>query len=258
MTPTKLASGRFALEDFTHHEMMELGSILREIGDQAKSMDDASAQIVRCLYENLVSKQSGKNGCALVRFFKSQSFATLEDELRQIAQASLGSSPATPEMKCLVLLATSGERSEWNVRSQSKGHRVIPLPNEAAIQGAPMIAQLVAQMGLDVGALVRSDSALMLNQFRTEFNVFHVPAALGSLYVPAQDFVREAGVKSVVGFGGLLQSRDMFAVILFSKVPISRPTAELFSSLGLMVKLGITRFDRDQLLAHRLTRSAGR
>lgn|GEM_PF-338879 len=252
----KQASGRFSLEDFTVHEMIELSAQLRKFTDESSNMEGASGGIVRYLYENLVSKESGKNACALVRFFLTRSCGSLDVELRQVARASLGGA-YRPETKCLVLLATAGDRPEWNVRSQSAGHRVIPLPNENTIQGLPMIAQLLLQMGLSARSLVTA-TPLMLDQEKANFKVFHVPEALNSPYVPAQDFVRVAGVKSVVGFGGLLRSRDIFAVLLFSKVAISRPTAELFTSLGLMVKMGIDRFDENPLPVAMSTRAAAK
>jgi len=96
---------------------------------------------------------------------------------------------------------------------------------------------------------VRADSSLMLDTKETNFNVFHVPEALGNPCVPAQDFVRAFGVTSALGFGGLLPSRDVFAVILFSKAPIPRATAELFKSLGLMIRLAIGLFDPDRVFA---------
>lgn len=57
------------------------------------------------------------------------------------------------------------------------------------------------------------------------------------------------GVKSALGFGGLLPSRNVFAVILFSKTPIPRATAELFKTLGLMTRLAISPFDTDRVFA---------
>ncbi|MGE5296319.1 MAG: hypothetical protein ACM3VT_15965, partial [Solirubrobacterales bacterium] len=69
------------------------------------------------------------------------------------------------------------------------------------------------------------------------FNVFHVPEAVGSPDIPEQaEFVIPHGVRSVLGFGGMLPGRDLFAVILFSQVPIPRSTAELFRPLALCVK----------------------
>jgi hypothetical protein len=58
--------------------------------------------------------------------------------------------------------------------------------------------------------------------------------------VPAQEsFVIPYGIQSVVGFGGALRSGDIFAVIMFSRVPIPPDTAQLFRTLSLNVKLAI-------------------
>jgi len=51
------------------------------------------------------------------------------------------------------------------------------------------------------------------------------------------------GIRSVIGFGGMLPSGNLFAVILFTKVPIPRETADLFRPLALSVKLAILPFD---------------
>ena len=77
----------------------------------------------------------------------------------------------------------------------------------------------------------------------TSYNVFYVPTASGSPYVPVQaDFVAKYGVQSVLCFGGLLSSKDLFAVILFSKIQIERETANLCKSLALGVKLSLLPF----------------
>jgi hypothetical protein len=239
----------FALEEFTLTQILELGGRLREIGRDASSMEDASGRIVRHLYENLVSREAGQRACTLVRMFKTHAFGQLNTDLRKFAQARLGGATDTPGMKCLVLFASAGDKSDWNSRAGSKGHQAIPLPNEAAISNAPMISELLSEMGLSSGALVKPDANLMLDPEKTDFNVFHVPDAYGSPYVPSQDFVTEYGVKSVLGFGGLLPSRNLFAVILFSKARIPRATAECFKSLGLMVKMAISPFEPDRIFA---------
>jgi hypothetical protein len=50
------------------------------------------------------------------------------------------------------------------------------------------------------------------------------------------------GIRSVLGFGGILHTGDLFAVIIFSKVPIVRNTAELFKTLALNVKIALLPF----------------
>jgi hypothetical protein len=72
------------------------------------------------------------------------------------------------------------------------------------------------------------------------FNVFHVPEAAGSSYIPAQqEFVIPSQIKSVLGFGGILPSGSLFAVIMFSKCPIAKDTTELFKPLALNVKMAV-------------------
>jgi hypothetical protein len=234
----------FTLEDFAFPQMVELGASLREVCMGAESMEEAAGWVVRHLYDCLISKETGQRACVLIRMFKTHSFGELDEGLRQIARSLLKDSVESPSMKCLVMLATAGDWPEWNSRERSKGHRAIPLPSAEAIATSfPMISQLVTQMGLSVSTLVKADPALMLDIDENSLGVFHVPQALGSPYVPAQkDFVVARGVQSVVGFGGLLPGGDLFAVILFSKVQIPRATAELFTTLGLITKLGICPF----------------
>ena len=108
----------------------------------------------------------------------------------------------------------------------------------------PMIAQLIKQFGLEVETLLSPDPALMVDLNQQNFNVFYVPDALGSPIIPAQaEFVIPYRVHSVLGFGGVLPSNDLFAVILFSKVPISRDTAEMFKPLALNIKMATLPFD---------------
>jgi hypothetical protein len=240
----------FTLEDFAFPDMIELGSSLREMSDRAESMEEVANRIVRHLYDCLISKETGQRACVLVRLFKTHLFGDLDEDLRQFARTMLGRAVESPTMKCLVLLATAGEWPEWNSRERSKGHRAIPLPSEEAIASFPMISQLVIQMGLSVSTLVKADPALMLDVNENSLGVFHVPQAQGSPYIPAQkDFVIARGVKSALGFGGLLPSGDLFAVILFSRIYIPRATAELFKTLGLITKLAISPFARHRVFA---------
>jgi hypothetical protein len=73
---------------------------------------------------------------------------------------------------------------------------------------------------------------------------------LGSPYVPAQrEFVIPYGVKSVVGFGGLLPTGDLFAVILFTRVDVPRESAELFKTLALSTKLAMVSVEQARVFA---------
>jgi hypothetical protein len=106
-----------------------------------------------------------------------------------------------------------------------------------------MIAQLVRQLGLEVAAVLRPDAHLIIDLEQRTFNVFYVEEALDSPFIPAQQqFVVPYKIRSVLGFGGILPTGDLFAVILFSHATIPPKTAELFKPLALSVKLALLSF----------------
>ncbi|MBI1877823.1 MAG: hypothetical protein HYR94_06285 [Chloroflexi bacterium] len=194
--------------------MTECGIALRKLGSQAKSMEEAANKMVRYIYEHFVDRQTDQRACALVRFYKTHPYQELDPQLRHFADGILGNRSKPPKMKCLTLLATVGDRPEWNSRADSTGHQAIPL----------------------------------LDLAQTSFNVFHVAEAEGSPYVPAQEeFVIPCGIKSVLSFGGMLPSGHLFAIILFSKTPITRVTADMFKTLALSVKMAVLSFNEEAI-----------
>lgn len=235
----------YDVTNFTIGEMTECGMLLRKVGENSKSMEETAGRIVRYFYDNLIDGQTGGRACALVRFFKTHKYGQLDNELRTSAGNMLGDVTAFHDMKCLVLLATAGERPEWESRKTSTGHKAIPLPSENAVQQIPMIKNLIHQLGISVGMFVNPAPELLLDMEQKTYNVFHVPEASGSPYIPAQkEFVIPYGIKSALGFGGMLPSGDIFAIIMFLKVPISTEVADLFKTLSLNVKIAVLPFER--------------
>ena len=107
-----------------------------------------------------------------------------------------------------------------------------------------MVRQLIQQMGLELRTVLQPDPAVVMDMTQKTYNVFHIPEATGSRYIPAQDdFVIPFGVRSVVGFGGILPSGNLFVIIMFSKVPVPKQTADMFRSLALSVKIAVLPFD---------------
>jgi len=107
--------------------MAECGLALRQFGLGVESMEEASNRIVRYLYENFCTKPTGEKSCALVRLLKTHPYEDLEVELAEYARSMLDYYPPLPAMKCMTLLATVGEQTEWNSRHRSVGHKAIPL-----------------------------------------------------------------------------------------------------------------------------------
>lgn len=234
----------YDLTNFTIRDMTECGKLLRMTGEDTLSMEEVAGKIVGYLFDNLRDGNSGKRACALVRFFKTHDYAGLDAGLQHFARAMLGSSPPVPDMKCLVLLATAGEKPEWGHRQGSKGHQAIPLPSEEAVRQIPMINNLAGQFGLELGMLVRPNKDILLDVEQKNYNVFHVPDAVGSLHIPAQEgFVIPHRIRSVIGFGGILPSGNMFSVIMFLKVAVPHEIAELFRTVALNVKMAVLPFE---------------
>jgi hypothetical protein len=244
----------YDLTRFTLREMTECGIALRRLGSEARTMEGLAQALARHLFDQL-RDGSGERACVLARFFKTHSFGDLPDDLQRFAMRLLkADSPLSRKrdevvagMKCLTLLGTAGVLPEWNDRRQSQGHQAIPLPSVEGVQQLPMIVHLLQQLGLDVGVVVQPDPQLLLDRGERAYNIFHVPEAHGSPYVPAQkEFVIPHGIRSILGFGGVLPSGDLFVVILFTRVAIPRETAELFRTLALSVKLAVLRFGPEQ------------
>ena len=235
---------------FTEAELKECGNSLQSLGSGASSMEDTANRIVKYLYDNITDSDTGQRANALVRFYKTHPYNQLEAGLRGFAQGILGSTPSSEDIKCLTLLATTGEKDQWNSRSRSDGHRSIPLDSAEMVASIPMIARLINQFGLEVGSVLRPDPTLIGDLSQKTFNTFYVPEAVGSPYIPAQDdFVIPYGIKSVLGFGGVLSSGELFVVIMFSKASIPGQTADGFKNLAPNVKAAVEPFVGNKVFA---------
>lgn len=229
---------------FSVNDMAECTRVVHRIGASATSMEAAARAMASYLYERTVDRRTDQRACALVRFFKTHAYSELDPGLQDYAGGLLEGRDAPPGMKCLVLLGTAGAEEAWNSRERSERHQAIPLPSPQVVERLPMISQLVRQLGLDVGSVVAPDPAVVMDLRERTCNVFYVANAEHSPYIPAQsEFVKRYGVRSVIGFGGMLPSGNLFAVILFSRVAVSRQRAELFKILAVSVKAAIVPFD---------------
>ncbi|NDJ17470.1 hypothetical protein [Myxacorys almedinensis] len=235
----------YNLATFTEEDMRRCAVKLRNLDERSESMEETAGRITRYLYENLIDQRTGKPACALVRFFKTHPYGDLGQELQEEAQAILKGRSIRRATKCLTLLATAGDEPQWNLRQESMGHQAIPLIDQDFVNRAPMISQLIQQFGLDISTVIDTTPTLITTVAHKAFNVFYVAEAVGSPYIPAQrEFVIPYQVQSVLGFGGMLPSGSLFAVILFSKVPIPFKTATLFRWISAYVRIAAASFDQ--------------
>lgn len=240
----------YDLTNFTQQDLLDCAIALRNMDAGAASMEEVANRMVRYLYENLIDQRTNQPACALVRFFKTHPYRDLNQPLQESACDILGSRAIAPSTRCLTLLATAGDEPRWNSRHTSAGHKAIPLIDRDFIERAPMISQLIRQFGLEIDTVLEPDPKLLVDLQRTKFNVFYVSEALGSAHIPTQkDFVIPYQIKSVLGFGGLLPSGNLFAIILFTKIWFPYDTADLFKWVSAYARLAAVTFDASAIFS---------
>lgn len=239
----------FDLGNFGLAEMLQCGRGIRLAAAGATSMQDVAAATTKYLHAECIDPATKRPACPLVRFYKTHPFTALMPPDQGFARGLLGGTSPSPGLQCLTLLSTTGDEPHWNDRTNSRGHRAIPLVSVQMVEGAPMIASLIRQFGLDIQAVVEPPVMAESLAGKT-YNVFHVREAKGSASIPAQDdFVIPYGIRSALGFGGVLRNGDLYAVIMFSRVPISDATAGRFRNIALELTTLLFNFEQSAVFA---------
>lgn len=232
----------YDLTAFTLKDMTTCGAALRRLGDGAASMEAVGSRTVRYLYDHLVDAD-GERATALVRFFITRPYHTLNDDLQQHVGGFLSHPPDDPSLKCQTLLATIGDNPDWHSRHNSRYYKVHPLSKEI-VDANPMFAQVSEIFGIVLEQAVNRDPGLVLDLEQETYNILHVPDARDNAYVPDQtDFVIPYGIRSVLVMFSLLPSGNIFTIVLFAKVVVPRELVDYFRPLTLNVKMAILPFD---------------
>lgn len=226
---------------FTPQDMAKCSLVLRQLGRNTASMEATSQKIVKYIYQHFCDSQTGENNCVLVRLFKTHPYGELDDSLQQSARRLMnGNSPAA-DMKCWTLLAAAGAEPQWNSRHTAAENTTIPLVSAELVAQIPAISEMIREFGLDIPTLLGIEPERFLQLEPAVLNIFHVPEAKDNPLIPEQDsLIIPYQVKSVLGFGGLLRSGSLFAVVMFMKVKIPQNTAQMFKYLALSVKTSLS------------------
>lgn len=221
----------YVIDAFDTDQLLSCRESLHALAEGATSMEQVASRIARHLYDGFRSGD-GMRACALVRVYKTHRFSLLPNELQDF----VGVGPVgRADPSCLTLLGTAGLEDAWNDRRRSKSHQAIPLVDD--LSEAPMIAALIQDLGIEENLVLDPPTSVRRDCHLRQYNVFYVPEAAGSDAVPAQeDFVLRYGIRSVVGFGGVLASGDTYAVIMFTKTPVPPNALPCFRTLSLTIK----------------------
>ena len=117
---------------------------------RTNSLHELAGRIVRDLNETLRDPDSGESTAALVRFFMTCEYESLDDSLSRFVADRFPDLAPEPETKCLTLMGTVGDEPDWCDIDRSQGHRSVPLISEEWVKQIPMIARPVAELGLEI------------------------------------------------------------------------------------------------------------
>lgn len=217
----------------TLHELCE--SNLSEFVDRAlvnieqfNSVEQATQYFAQYIYDEC--SVDSRSELVLSRIFHSFEFGALPQDIKAVAYKKFGDNIPDTNL-FLNLIGTYGQESEWQQRTRSSGHQVIPLTRES-ISLIPMVSRLFQQIGFDLGVLLKEEQASMnMDGVAGAYGMFYVDQAQGSAYIPAQDFVSKYGVKSVIGTGVMLPTGNISVFIGFCRVVLGEKVAAGISPL---------------------------
>jgi hypothetical protein len=181
---------------------------------------------------------------AVVPFRKLPSFDA--DTASRFADGVNAASLLLPNTPVLSLLGSCGANPQWNDRALSGGHLAIPLLSRALVEGIPMIAQLLADVGMGLAWLddVRGiDSRRMLGSQNQCFYVAKASESRddkGRLIIPSQAFVTEYRIETVFGMAGSYVDGTMLASISFSTEAVKKASIDRFPSVIANFKVATT------------------
>ncbi|MBC8551127.1 MAG: hypothetical protein H8D23_15895 [Candidatus Brocadiales bacterium] len=224
------------IKELTITDIFELSQIIKKKCRERSNLEEIAQELMNILYQTFIT-DSGKSALVLSRFFKSNAYEYLPDDIKTYIHNQECKDEIPVQNRYLTLLGTTGDLDEWNYRKASNGHQALPLYDPHIVSNIPMLSALLNQIGFDIFDLTQPDNNIIINKEEHKFGVFCVEDAKGNRLIPKQaEFVEPFGIKSVIGFGGRYKTGQIYAIIMFCRERISRETAKLFISLNPTVK----------------------
>jgi len=203
----------------------------------ATSLEEAAQALATALYTQFAEST------ILVRVYVTVPFAALPRPTRAFVRAMPGAAAAlTATTPVLSLVGTQGQNDDWNDRRKSRQHAAIPLISAEFVDGIPMIARLLREVGVPLDWIDSHDARRLVTTIGSTLGLFFVEDAVraiddrGRKVIPAVDFVFAYHVKSVFGTGGAYSGGQMLVLVVFCLDPVARATAELFLPLVVLFK----------------------
>ena len=174
----------------------------------------------------------------LARVFLVVPFEQLDAPARAFVHALPGMAERIhPRTPVLGLCASAGRHPDWNGRLRSQGHLAIPLLSREFVQGIPMIARLLTDLGTDLPNLDSGLSIVSRRMMGGLNGTFYVPDAPtmvdteGRAVISALPFVTQNRIRTVFGMGGAYVDGTLAVAVVFTDERLERLVVERFPSL---------------------------
>jgi hypothetical protein len=222
------------MDDAPSRSLRDLSARLQQQLEKARTLEDAAQTFVSGFYD------ANRDSVVLVRLFVTLRLSELPGDLQDFARglARKAAIDLGPDAFVLTLLGTAGENAEWRQRRRSTGHQAIPLASPDFVAAIPMMSALLEQLGFDLG-WIRGEPEIVASKIGQMSGTFYVEDAATAVdsqnrkIIAAEAFVRQHGVKSVLGFGGGYAIGGRFVVtICFLRETITKATAVRFQSFA--------------------------
>lgn len=194
--------------------------------DDYRFQEDIAQHITQRIYDTL--SDSPSHGLVLTRIYRMTRVEDLPVDL--LAQAD------REDRYVVTLLGTYGRLLDWCHRKSSVAHQIISINSIAIPARIPMFEHLLVQnMGVDLNKLYETGNVIA-SMSRPGGGKFHIEDVPSSPIIPAQvEFVRPFGVKSLVGFGGLIGdaggSMTLYMLIAFTSGTYTADMADDFNTM---------------------------
>ena len=231
------------ISDYSWGDILSIQDGVREALRGSGCLESAAQRAANKIYDAL------SDSIALVRLFATITFRSLPPDIRESVQQMVRAQNPEPviheDTLVLTLLGSRGVETRWNSRRDSAAHAGIPLISRQFVEGIPMVARLLHELGVDLRWFDQDDMTLVERKLAAGLaGFFHVADAAtaidrdGRKIIPSQDFVGAYGIKTVFGLGTVYTSGMILSVVVFARDTLEKHQLEQYMPLINCIKAG--------------------
>jgi signal transduction histidine kinase len=227
----------FGLDDLGLADLIACCKQLR--GLPGRTVERRANAIVHHLFDNLVVSSTAEPACALLRLFEIGPYRALPAVQRALVRAGARGGEPAPDSSFVRLLASAGSASSRRDPATGPAASFIPAAMVDVGRRSPILSWVLTEGGAQLRTAVGGRAALDPTGPAGARGLLHVAEARDSRLLPDQDFVRQAGVRSVVGCVETLSQGGVLGFVMFSRVAVEEEVALLLRGVAHSIRLAL-------------------